>query len=146
MLPLPESGDVRRRVLIVIDRVKKHAAARRASIDHARTVFPAFLDEIAAPVCRQMAQVLKAQGYAFSVATPAESVRLVSDRSPDDFIAVELDTEADEARVVGRVSVARGRRIFTHDRPVHEGRPIDQLTGEDVLTFLLDELPPFLER
>ena len=48
--------------------------------------------------------------------------------------------------VIGRTSRGRGRRVNTAERPVKESVPIDQLTEEDVLDFLVTELAPFLER
>jgi hypothetical protein len=43
------------------------------------------------------------------------------------------------------VNRARGRRVVQHERPIR-GKPVDQLTEEDVLQALLEELGPFVER
>ena len=44
------------------------------------------------PLFRQIANVLKADGYLFTVFTPAAASALMSDRSADDFIELALDT------------------------------------------------------
>ena len=75
--------------------------------------------------------------------TPAGSVRLMSDRSSDDFIELSLDTGEDPPRVVGQISRARGRRVIDTERAV--GAP-EAVTEEQLLDFLLKELEAFVER
>ncbi|MFN8061496.1 MAG: hypothetical protein U0Q12_20220 [Vicinamibacterales bacterium] len=130
----------------MLDRVKREAALRRAAIDDAQRLFPTFLDDVVAPVCRQVVQALKAEGHAFSIFTPAGALRLVSDKSADDFIAFELDTASPAPGVLGRVSVTRGRRVLSHERLVGDGKPVAALAADDVLDFLMDELSPFVSR
>jgi hypothetical protein len=95
------------------------------------------------PLFRQIANALKADGYAFTVFTPSGSVRLMSDRSSDDFIDLSLDTGEDPPRVMGHVSRTRGRRVIDAERAV--GAP-DAVTEEQLLDFLLKELEAFVER
>jgi murein DD-endopeptidase MepM/ murein hydrolase activator NlpD len=141
-----ESGEVRKRLLHTIDRVRREAVAHRAEADRAREAFEVFLNETASPVFRQLSQALKAEGYPFQVSTPAGSVRLTSDRSGDDFIELSLDTERRPVAVVARIRRARGRHPVEHDLVVHEGADLAPLGDEQVLHFVLDQLAPFVER
>ena len=141
-----EIAEVRRRLLQRISRARKGAASRRAELDAAGKEYEHFLTHTAAPMFLQFAAALRAEGYAFHTTTPAGAVRLVSERSPDDFIEVELDVGGARPLVVGRSSYARGRRRLASERPVREGTSIAALTEEDVLDFLLAEVGPFVER
>jgi len=73
-------------------------------------------------------------------------LRLASDRNRHDYIEFELDTTSDRPQVVGRVSLTRGSRTLTEERPLNSGAPPGALSEDDVLTFLLDALGPWLER
>jgi hypothetical protein len=134
---------VRKRLTETIERAKKQAAERRGRSDRASRDFEVFLHKIAVPLMRQVANALKADGYAFTVFTPSDSVRLMSDRATDDFIELTLDGGGEMPRVMGRVSRTRGRRVIDDERPV--GAP-ETLTEEQLLDFLLKELEAFVER
>ena len=134
---------VRRRLTETIDRAKKQAAERRGRTDQASREFELFLQKIAVPLFRQVANALKADGYTFTVFTPSGSVRLMSDRAAEDFIEVTLDTSDDPPRVMGQTSHNRGRRVIDSERAI--GTP-DAMTEEDLLEFLLKELEAFVER
>ena len=136
-----ETSLVRKRLSDTIERAKKRAAERRGRGDQASRDFELFLQKIAVPLFKQVAGVLKADGYAFTVFTPSGSVRLMSDRNADDFIELSLDTAEDPPRVMGRISRNRGGRVIDAERPV--GAP-DALTEEDLLQFLLTELEAFV--
>jgi hypothetical protein len=140
-----EISDVRRRIGDTIERAKRSAGERRLRTDAAAHDYSVFLDTIAVPLFRQVANVLKAQGYPFSVFTPTGSVRLASDKHNGDFIEVRLDTSGEHPLVIGHSSSTRGRRVVESERPLHEG-PVAALTEEDVMRFLQEELPPFVER
>ena len=45
---------------------------------------------------RQVASALKAEGHHFTVFTPGGGVRLMSDKSSDDFIELSLDTSGEQ--------------------------------------------------
>jgi len=90
---------------------------------------------------RQLANALKADGYAFTVFTPSDSVRLMSDRAADDFIELSLDPAAETPQVSARISRARGGRVIDAERAV--GAPAD-VTEEQLLDFLLKELEAFI--
>jgi hypothetical protein len=140
-----EIADVRRRVLEAMDRAKRAAAERRARVDAAGKDYEVFLERVAVPIFRQVAQVLKAEGYAFTVFTPSGGVRLMSDRGSEDYIELALDTSGPEPQVIGHTSRARGRRVHETEQPVAGGRPAE-LTAEDVLGFVAKELEPFVEK
>ena len=134
---------VRKRLTETIERAKKRAAERRGRSDQASRDFEVFLQKIAVPLFRQVANALKADSYMFTVFTPSGSVRLMSDRAADDYIEISLDTADDPPRVMGQTSRSRGRRVIDAERAI--GAP-DALTEEDVLEFLMKELEGFVER
>ena len=45
-----------------------------------------------------------------------------------------------------RVSRSRGHKVLATERPIREGTPVERLTEEDVLEFLLAEIVPFVVR
>jgi hypothetical protein len=138
-----EISTVRRRLTETIERAKKQAADRRERSDKASRDFDVFLQKIGVPLLRQVANALKAEGYAFTVFTPSGSVRLMSDRSSSDYIELTLDTSDNPPSVMGRVSRTRGQRVLDVEHAV--GAP-ETLTEEQLLEFLLRELEAFVER
>jgi hypothetical protein len=90
--------------------------------------------------------VLLAEGYGFTVFTPSGGLKLALSRSADDFIEFALDTSEAEPFAILRVNQSRGRRVLQHERPIKGRTPVDQLTEEDVLKAVLEELAPFVER
>jgi hypothetical protein len=140
-----EVSDVKRRVSETIERSKRTAAEHRARSDEAARDYAVFLEQLAVPLVRQVAGVLKAQGFPFVVFTPSGSVRLMSERTSDDYIELTLDTSGDEPVVLGHTRRARGRRIIESERPIGNGL-IRDLTEEQVLAFLLKELELLVER
>ena len=141
-----EISDIRKRVLETIDRARRNAAGRRAWIDEAGREYEVFLEHVAVPMFRQVANVLRAEGYIFNLSTPGGSVRLMSDRSAEDYIELFLDTTEDQPRVTGRASHSRGRRVLESERPIGSPGPVRDLTEDDVLGFVMKELEPFVER
>jgi len=138
-----EVSDVRKRLLQTIERAKRRAAVRRARSDEASRAFTTWLDAVAVPMFRQVANVLRAENYLFAVFTPSGSVRLMSDRAAEDYIEISLDTSGDIPRVIGHTSRGRDNRVIDAERPI--GDPAT-LTESDVLEFLLKELEAFVER
>ena len=141
-----EVSEVRRRLRAAIDAARKGVQARRARSDRAARDYEQFLRERAVPVFHTLASALVAEGHRFKVFTPAEAVRLALESSAEDYIEVTLDTSADPPAVLGRISRGRGRRQVTSERPISEQPAIAELTDEDVLSFLLEEITPFVER
>jgi hypothetical protein len=138
-----EIADVRRRVHETIERARRQAAARRSRNEEADRTFQRLLEFVAVPLFRQLANVLKIEGYQFNVFTPTGSVRLGSERSGEDYIEIVLDTSGDEPQVLGRIGRSRGRRVINAERVI--GDPAS-MTEEDLLAFVLTELEPFVER
>ena len=138
-----EISAVKRSVSDTIERARRRAGERRARADEAGRAYDRFLDAIAVPLFRQVANVLRADGYLFTVFTPAGSVRLMSDRHAEDFIELMLDTTGERPMVVGHVSRSRRRRVDETDRDLGDPAGIAE---EDLLAFLLTELEPFVER
>ena len=130
-------------MLQTIEHSRQRAAQRRARSDAATRAFGPFLDTIAIPLVRQVASILKAENFTFTVFTPGGSVRLMSDRSAEDFIELTLDTSGDDPQVVGHTSRSRGRRVVQSERAL--GAP-ESLSEEEVLEFLLDAVEGFVER
>jgi hypothetical protein len=106
---------------------------------------------------KQLAGALKAEGHGFTLFTPAGNPRLASDRQRDDFIELALergetplgDTDPGHGalQVVGRVSHVRGSRTLTRTQPVKAGHSAPgSLTDEQLLSFLLEALRPWIER
>jgi hypothetical protein len=140
-----EISDVRRRVTETVDRAKRSAAERRTRSDEAARDYAAFLETVAVPLVRQVANVLKVQGFPFGVFTPSGSVRLASERSADDYIEVSLDSAGTRPVIVGRSRRARGRRVIENERPIG-GPDIREVTEDQLLAFLLEELEPLVEK
>ena len=136
-------AEVRKRVHATIERARRRDADRRVRMDEAARSYSTFLDTIAVPLCRQIGNVLRAEGHLFGVFTPSGSVKLASEKSADDSIELTLDTTGDEPRVVAHTRRSRGRRVLESETPV--GDPA-ALTEQELLEFLLKELEPFVGR
>jgi len=131
-------SELRKQILRALDDARKDASARRATVDQATKAFEAFLENIATPLMRQAATVLRGERQPFEVQTPGRSVRLVSEHAPQTFIEIELDSTETPPQVIGRVSLARGRQGHVIDeRPIAPGKSVDDLTEQDVSQFLL---------
>src|SRR5262249_43776404 len=114
---------VRNRLRDTMERAKRQAAERRAHADRAAAAFDTFLTTRAVPLVRQIANVLRTEGYLFSVFTPSGSVRLMSDKRAEDFIEIVLDTVDDPPRVIGHTSRTHGRRGVDAERVIASGDP-----------------------
>lgn len=141
-----EVSEIRRRLRQTLEQVKRTNAERRARTDAAARAYEVFVSGTATPVFKMFAAALKAEGYPFAVFTPADGLRLMSERSSADFVELFLDTASDPPIVAGRVNRGRGRRLITAERPLRENAAVEQLTDEDVAAFLLREIAAFLER
>lgn len=129
-----------------IEAARERAQRRRARTAEADTSYAAFLQDVATPVAKQVANTLKVEGYGFTVFTPGDGLRLASDRGRDDYIEFALDAESDPPQVIGRIRYTRGSRTIDEERPVKPGATPDAVSEEEVLAFLLDALAPWLER
>ena len=141
-----EVSDVRRRLRGAIEDAKRRAAERRLQVDDASRAWQEKLDDTVVPAFHTMAQALAAEGHRFKVETPAGAARLSLERSAEEFVELALDTDGDEPALFARSTRGRGRRIISSERVVREGAAVAQLSQDDVVTLLLEELVPFIER
>jgi hypothetical protein len=108
--------------------------------------YAVFLATVATPVVQQIANVLKAEGYAFTVSTPGDALQLANERGRDDFIELALDTTLEPPQVMGRVSRSRGSRRLDEERPIKPDASPSAITEDDVLEFMAQALEPWLAR
>jgi hypothetical protein len=140
-----EPSDIRRRVLQTLDHAKRRSVAHREDVERASTAFDRLLPLVAA-TWRQVANILKVEGHAFSLHSPAGALRFASERSADDFVEIALETARRPVALVGRTRFTRGRQVIDRELIVAEADQIATLDEERLLDFLLQELEPFVER
>jgi hypothetical protein len=141
---MADVGVIRKRIRAEIDKARRDQAERRDRIAEATRAYEQFLQNAAIPVFRMFANILKAEGYPFEVATPAGGVRLQSERHRDDAIEIELDTTADPPQPLVTITRNRGSRVVQSDRSIKWNTPLEQLTEDDVIEMVLEELRPWL--
>jgi len=125
---------------------RDRAKRRRQHADEAGQAYEKFLDQLAAPLARQVVNALRAEGYAFTVSTPNRGLRVSLDAGRDDYIELALDSETDPPHVAGRIRRTRGSRTIDEERPVKPGTGPDGVSEDDLLEFLVGALEPWLER
>lgn len=135
---------VRKRVKTAIEQARRDQAERRGRVTEATKAYETFLDSAAIPVFKMFANILKSEGLHFEVMTPAGGARLQSERQRDDSIELELDTAANPPQPLVTITRVRGSRIVQSDRPIKVSTPLAQLTEDDVIEMLLEELRPWL--
>ena len=59
---------------------RDRAKQRRQKADEAEQAYEKFLDQLAAPLARQVVNALRAEGYAFTVSTPNRGLRVSLDQ------------------------------------------------------------------
>jgi len=141
---MADVGVVRKRVKFAIEQARRDQAERRERVAEARKNYDTFLESAAIPVFRMFANILKAENLNFEVMTPAEGVRLQSERNRDDAIEIELDATADPPQPLVTITRVRGSRVIQTDRTIKGSNPLVQLTEDDVIEMLLEELRPWL--
>jgi hypothetical protein len=139
-----ETSLVRKRLRQAMDAAKRDAGARRGRIDAASRAYEVFLEQTAVPAFRAIAMALRAENLPFEVTTPSGAVRLVSDRSREDAIHLELDGTADPPHPLVSVTRGHGSRMIRTEHPLKPDTPIDQISDEDVVEMLLQQLRPWL--
>ena len=125
---------------------RARAQSRRQTAASAEKAYEVFLETVATPVARQVANALKVAGIGFTLGTPGGGLRLAADRGRDDFIEFVFDASGEVPQAAGRVSLSRGSRTIDEVVPIKPGTAIEELTEEDVLEFLVRALEPWLER
>ena len=141
---MADVGIIRKRIRAEIDKARHDQAERRTRVAEATRAYEQFLQTAAIPVFRMFANILKAEGYPFEVATPAGGVRLQSERHRDDAVEIELDTTADPPQPLVTITRNRGSRVVQSDRSIKWNTPLEQLTEDDVIEMVLEELRPWL--
>ena len=141
-----EISHVRNQLRNAIDRARERAQHRRQRTQDAERAYETFLQDVATPVTKQVANALKAEGYAFTVFTPGGGLRLAADRGRDDYVELALDSSGDRPQVVGRISRTRGSRTVADERPIKKDASPEQITEGDMLEFWVDVLEPWFER
>ena len=141
-----DTGDLRKQILHALDAARKDAAEKRKAADDAARAYETFLTATAVPLVQQAAQVLTAEKQRFVCETPAGRVRLVAENDPDTFLELQLDTAGASPRVLGRLSLARGRgRVAVEERPLAD-KPVAELGEQDVAAFLVTDVPRLVMR
>ena len=141
-----EVSDLRRRIRAVVEGARARAAERRTRTDETTRAYEQFLETIGVPAFHTMSNALVGEGHRFTVTTPGQAARLSSARAAEDFGEMSLDTDRDVPAIVLRSQRGRGRRTVSVERILREGPAIAELTEEDVVAALLEELTPLIER
>jgi hypothetical protein len=140
-------SELRQKILRAIDEGKPDdRAKRRAQIDTANAAYERFLENVAVPLFKQAQSILNAERRPFTVHSPADGVKLVSDASPSTFLEFVLDTSGELPQVIGRVSRAKSRGVTVEEQPLAAGKAIDQLTDDDVAGFFVTEIPKLVKK
>ena len=141
---MADVAEVRKRIRTEIEKSRRDQADKRSRVAEATKAYDEFLLNAAIPVFRMFANILKSEGLNFEVMTPSGGVRLQSERQRDDAIEMELDTTADPPQPLVTITRARGSRVVQTDRTIKGSNPLVQLTEDDVVEMLLEELRPWL--
>ncbi len=141
---MSELTELRRRVRQAIEDAKRKNASRRDARDQASKGWATAVADVVEPEATIMAEALTGEGLPFRLETPRGTIRLVSERSGDDYIELVLDDsdERDSPEVIGRSVIGRGRRSVT---VVEEllGAPAD-LTTDRIAAFFLNAIGPWI--
>src|ERR1044071_942146 len=113
-----EVSQVNKRVKNAIEQARGRAQARRNATASAEKAFGVFVETVATPVARQVANALKVANIGFTVGTPGGGLRLAAERGRDDFIEFVLDTSGELPQAAGRISVSRGSRTIDQVLPI----------------------------
>ena len=141
---MSELTDLRRRVRQAVQDAKRRGAARRAARDEASSAWATAVSEVVEPVATDVAAALTGEGLPFRLETPRGTVRLVSERSADDYIELVLDDsdEPESPEVIGRSVIGRGRQSVTVvEEPL--GPPAD-LTNDRLTEFYMNAIAPWI--
>jgi hypothetical protein len=141
-----EISQVRRRIQAAMTTARDRAKQRRQKSEEAEQAYTAFLDDLAAPLARQVVNALRAEGYSFTVSTPSRGLRVSLDQGRDDFVELALNADTDQPYVAGRIRRTRGSRTIDEERPIRPGAAPQDVSEDDLLEFLAHAREPWLER
>ncbi len=140
-------SELRKRILRAVDEARKDAAERRTLVDQSVKAYAQFLPDVVVPMLKQAATIVNANGGTFVVSTPAETARLSAQHAAETYLEIALDRTGAEPDVVGRVSLARGRQgVIVDERPIAAGKPIEQLTEDDLAAYLVTAVPKLIVK
>ena len=132
-----EVAELRQQILREIARAQTTVMERRQSGDAAHDAYAKFIDEVAGPLVLQAVQILRAERLPYQAQTPADSARIASEKSADDFVEFVLDTSIRPPRVLGRSSVTVSRRnVVVEEVPIAPEKAIEDLQDRGLLPFL----------
>jgi hypothetical protein len=135
---------IRKRLKSEIEQARRAAAERRERAKTTARAYEQFLEEVAVPTFRQVANVLRAEGIPFEVQTPSGGVRLVPERSRDVGVGLELDSTQDPPQVMLSSTRTWGGRVVQTERAVKDRTAVELITAEDLLESLIEEVRPWL--
>lgn len=142
-----EPSVLRRRVKEAIDVARQGAVARRAASDAAARAWESALETVVVPAWQQTVQVLRSEGYLLQVSTPSDTVRVSSEKNPQDGVELALETGSQGPFLLQRVTTSRGREVMSDERVAAAGTDtIAALTEEQAVALLLSALAPWFER
>ena len=124
---------------------RDRAKQRRQKADEAEQAYAAFLEQLAAPLARQLVNALRAEGYALHRIHTWARAAGVTGPGRDDFVELALNTDTDPPHVVGHVRRTRGSRTIDEERPIKPGRRAGEHQRRGVLEFLAVAIEPWLE-
>ena len=135
---------VRKRVKSAIEQARRDQAERRGRVAEAQKSYDTFLETAAIPVFRMIANVLKSEGLHLrsddAGRRRAAAVRAQPRRRHRDGARYDRGSAAAARHDHPR---ARQPRVQT-DRSIKGSNPLVQLTEDDVIEMLLEELRPWL--
>jgi hypothetical protein len=142
-----EPSVLRKRVREAIDAARHAAAARRAAGDAAALAWRSVRDSVVTPAWQQTVQVLRAEGHLLQVSTPGDTVRVRSEKNPQDGVELALESGSQGPFLLQRVTTTRGREVTSDERVAVSGTDtIAAITEEQAIALLLSALAPFFER
>ncbi len=142
-----DAADLSKLIRRELELAKKDSTERRQTSDASKLAYENLLNAIVVPLLKQVMMILRAEGWPCQVFTPAGSARLVSEHAANDYIEFDLDASVAPPRVVGRVSLTRGRQgMLVDEQVVAAATPIAEMKEADVLAFLLPALRQVLSR
>jgi hypothetical protein len=146
IVQVPDVGEVRRQLKHAIDAHKRANVARRADSDQATKQFETWFQMVGEPLCREFTSALRGEGYQFRLETPQGAARISSERSADDFLELAFDSRRTPVALVLSRGYTRGSKTFTDQRVLCEGPRIDQVEPQQVLSALVEDILPLVER
>jgi hypothetical protein len=146
IVKVPDVGEVRKQLKHAVDAHKRANAARRAESDEATKQFETWFQLVGEPLCREFTSALRGEGYQFRLQTPQGAARISSERSGDDYLELTFDSRRTPVALVLSRGYTRGSKTYTDERVLCEGARVDQVEPQQVLSALVEDILPLIER